>query len=81
MYKYAVPLARYKLVHLSHFHVKTKELFTMIALPKIWQRVPGKALLFLINFVSAVALIFEGNLICFVCFRLNSIRCLRAELI
>ncbi|KAJ6786637.1 hypothetical protein PWT90_03727 [Aphanocladium album] len=31
-----------------------------MASPAIWQRVPGKALLFLINFVSAVALIFEG---------------------
>jgi hypothetical protein len=32
-----------------------------MALSALWQRVPGKALLFLINLVSAVGLIFEGT--------------------
>ncbi|KAH0596745.1 hypothetical protein MHUMG1_05865 [Metarhizium humberi] len=31
-----------------------------MALPQIWQYIPGKVLLFLINLMSAVALIFEG---------------------
>jgi hypothetical protein len=32
-----------------------------MAVPQVWQYMPGKALLFLINLVSAVALVFEGK--------------------
>lgn len=32
-----------------------------MALPQVWRHVPGKALLALINIMSAVALIFEGT--------------------
>lgn len=34
-----------------------------MALPQIWRHMPGKALLALINLMSAVALIFEGAVI------------------
>lgn len=32
-----------------------------MALPQVWRHVPGKALLALINLMSAVTLIFEGT--------------------